>query len=322
MTDAPIPTRPLGSTGLTVGAVGLGCMGMSYAYDPAQRDDAMSIASIHAALDLGVTLIDTAPAYGPYTNEELVGRALRGRRDEAVVATKVGLYVDPLTYEFVKDGRPEAVLASCEESLRRLQVDVIDLFQLHRVDPLTPLEETWVAMAELVARGWVRHLGLSETSVEECARAHAIHPVATVQSELSLWTRDVLDGVLPWCAASGAAFIPFSPLGRGFLTGSIGSDHTFEAKDFRIRNPRFAADAVRANQRIVEEVRAVADAVGGTAAQVAIAWTLAQSPVVVPIPGTRRPDRVRENAGAARLVLAADVLERLDELPAPVGARY
>jgi aryl-alcohol dehydrogenase-like predicted oxidoreductase len=322
MTDSPIPTRPLGATGLTVGAVGLGCMGMSWAYDPGQRDDAMSIATIQAALDLGVTLIDTAPAYGPYTNEELVGHALRGRRDEVVVATKVGLYVDPKTFEFLKDGRPETVATSCEESLRRLQVDVIDLFQLHRVDPSTPLEETWSAMAELVAKGWVRHLGLSETSVAECARAHAIHPVASVQSELSLWTRDPLEGVLPWCAANGAAFIPFSPLGRGFLTGSIAADHSFEAKDFRNRNPRFGPDAVRANQRIVEEVRAVADALGASAAQVAIAWTLAQSPVVVPIPGTRRPDRLRENAGAARVVLAADVRKRLDEIPAPVGTRY
>jgi aryl-alcohol dehydrogenase-like predicted oxidoreductase len=322
MTNSRIPTRPLGNTGLTVGAVGLGCMGMSWAYDPSDRDDASSVEAIHAALDAGVTLIDTAPAYGPYTNEELVGRALRDRQAEAVVATKVGMLVDPKTYEFVKDGRPETILPSCEDSLRRLGVDVIDLFQLHRVDPKTPIEETWSAMAELVAKGWVRHLGLSETSVEECTRAHAIHPVASVQSEMSLWTRDALDGVLPWCAANGAAFIPFAPLGRGFLTGSVGADQDFEAKDFRSSNPRFAADAIRANQRIVDEVRSVADALGATGAQVAIAWTLAQSPVVVPIPGTRRAARVRENAGAAALELTAELLARLDGLPAPVGSRY
>jgi len=317
-----IPTRTLGRPGVEVGAVGLGCMSMSWAYEPSGRDEHRSIAAIHAALDVGVTLIDTAPAYGPYTNEELVGRALAGRRDDAVVATKVGMYVDPKTFEFIKDGRPEAVLSGCEESLRRLGVDVIDLFQLHRVDPNTPLEDTWAAMAELVAKGWVRQLGLSETSVEECARAHAIHPVASVQSEMSLWTRDVLAGVLPWCEANGAAFIPFAPLGRGFLTGSIGADHTFESKDFRARNPRFAADAVRANQAIVDEVRSVADALGATPAQVAIAWTLATSPMVVPIPGTRRPERVLENAGAARLRIPDDLLRRLNDLPAPVGSRY
>jgi aryl-alcohol dehydrogenase-like predicted oxidoreductase len=316
-----IPTRSLG-TGPQVGAVGLGCMGMSWAYDPSDRDEETSIAAIHAALDAGATLIDTAPAYGPHTNEELVGRALRGRRSEAVLATKVGLVVDPKTFEFVKDGRPGSVMASCEDSLRRLDVEVIDLLQLHRVDPDTPLEETWAAMAELVAKGWVLRIGLSETSAAECARAHAMHPVTSVQSELSLWTRDALDEVVPWCAANGASFIPFSPLGRGFLTGSIGADHTFEAKDFRSRNPRFTADAVRANQRIVEEIRAAAEALGATAAQVAIAWTLAQSPAIIPIPGSRRAARVLENAAAAALELPAEILERLDSLPAPVGSRY
>lgn len=321
MTTSPIPTRPLGNTGITVGAVGLGCMGMSWAYDPRQRDDATSIATVHAALDAGVTLIDTAPAYGPGTNEELVGRALAGRRDEAVLATKVGLYVDPASYEFRKDGRPESVVASCEASLRRLGIEVIDLFQLHRVDPATPLEETWGAMGGLVERGLVRAIGLSETSVEECARAAAIHPVASVQSEFSLWTQDARD-VVAWCEANGAAFIPFSPLGRGFLTGSIGAEHAFDAKDFRARNPRFAAGALAANQRLVEEVRFVAAALSATPAQVAIAWTLAQSPAIVPIPGTRRPQRLLENAGAASLVLPPDLRKTLDELPAAVGARY
>ena len=323
MTLNPIPTRRLGANGPVVGAVGLGCMGMSWAYDPAERDADRSTATIHAALDAGVTLIDTAPAYGPFTNEELVGAALVGRRDEAVLATKVGMLVDTKTFEFRMNGRPEHIRESCEDSLRRLQVEQIDLFQLHRVDPATPLEETWGAMAELVERGLVRTLGLSETSAEECARAQAIHPVTSVQSEFSLWTRDAQqNGVLAWCEANGAAFIPFSPLGRGFLTGTIGAEHTFEAKDFRARNPRFADDARAANQRIVDEVRDVAGTLGATPAQVALAWVLAQSECIVPIPGTRRPERLRENAGAASLELPDVERKRLDEIPPPVGTRY
>lgn len=319
----PIPTRTLGKDGPIVGAVGLGCMGMSWAYDPADRDSNRSTETIHAALDAGVTLIDTAPAYGPFTNEELVGAALAGRRREAVLATKVGMLVDTKTFEFVKNGRPEHIRESCEDSLRRLQVDVIDLFQLHRVDPDTPLEETWGAMSELVDRGLVRLLGLSETSAEECARAHAIHPVTSVQSEFSLWTRDVQhNGVLAWCEANGATFIPFSPLGRGFLTGTIGADHTFAEKDFRARNPRFADEARVANQRLVDEVRDVAATLGATPAQVAIAWVLAQSECIVPIPGTRRPERLLENAAAAALDLPDVERKRLDELPPPVGSRY
>jgi aryl-alcohol dehydrogenase-like predicted oxidoreductase len=317
-----IPTRPLGSAGLVAGAVGLGCMGMSWAYDPALRDDDASIAAIHAALDVGATLIDTAPAYGPFTNEELVGRALAGRRDEAVLATKVGMLVDTTTFEFVKNGRPEHVLESAEASLRRLGVDVIDLFQLHRVDPQTPLEDTWGAMASLVERGWVRTLGLSEVTVEQCETAAAIHPVTSVQSEFSLWTREPMADVLPWCEANGASFIPFAPLGRGYLTGSIDADAEFEDKDFRAHNPRFAAEARAANQAIVDEVRAVAAALDATAAQVCLAWLLAQSPAVIPIPGTRRAERVRENAAAAVLVLPDDDRKRLDALPAPVGSRY
>jgi aryl-alcohol dehydrogenase-like predicted oxidoreductase len=295
---------------------------MSWAYDPALKDDDTAIAAIRAALDLGVTLVDTAPAYGPYTNEQLVGRALAGRRDEAVLATKVGLIVDPKTFEFRKDGRPESVKASCEDSLRRLGVQHIDLFQLHRVDPEVPIEETWGAMAELVARGLVGHLGLSEVTVEECARAASVHPVASVQSEFSLWTRDWLDDVLPWCEANGASFIPFAPLGRGYLTGSVDTGTEFEAKDFRARNPRFTPEARAANQVIVDGIRAVADGLGATPAQVAIAWTLAVSPAIVPIPGTRRPARVRENAEAANLVLSDADRKRLDDLPPPTGARY
>lgn len=317
-----IPVRPLGTTGLQVGAVGLGCMSMSWAYDPAMKDDETAIAAIRAGLEMGVTLIDTAPAYGPFTNEELVGRAIHGRRADTVLATKVGLVVDPETFEFRKDGRPESVKVSCEDSLRRLGVEHIDLFQLHRVDPEVPIEETWGAMAELVNRGLVGHLGLSEATVEECARAASVHPVASVQSEFSLWTRDRLADVIPWCEANGATFIPFAPLGRGFLTGAVGASTEFESKDFRSRNPRFTPEARAANQVIVDEIRAVAEGLDATPAQVAIAWTLAVSPVIVPIPGTRRPARVRENAGAATLALSDTDRKRLDDLPAPVGARY
>jgi aryl-alcohol dehydrogenase-like predicted oxidoreductase len=323
MTANRIPTRTLGADGPVVGAVGLGCMGMSWAYDPADRDANRSEATIHAALDLGVTFVDTAPAYGPFANEELVGRALAGRREEAVLATKAGLIVDLNTFEFVKDGRPEAIRQSCEDSLKRLGVEYVDLFQLHRVDPNVPIEETWGAMAELVERGMVGALGLSETSAQECNRAHAVHPVASVQSEFSLWTRDVqTNGVLAWCEANGAALIPFSPLGRGFLTGSIGAEHSFEAKDFRARNPRFAEQALAANQGIVDVVRDVAAALDATAAQVALAWILAQSPCIVPIPGTRRPERLRENAAAADLDLPEDVLAELDQIPVSVAPRY
>ncbi|HEX3826146.1 MAG TPA: aldo/keto reductase [Sporichthyaceae bacterium] len=323
MTDDRIPTRPLGRSGLTVGAVGLGCMSMSWAYDPSQKDDAASVDTIHAALEAGVTLIDTAPAYGPYHNEELLGRALSDRRDQVVLATKLGMSVDLKTFEFTKDGRPENVAPQLEESLRRLQTDVIDLYQLHRVDPNVPVEETWGAMAELVRRGLVRAIGLSEATAQECARAHAVHPVSSVQSEFSLWTRDVLEkGVLAWCESNGATLIPFAPLGRGFLTGAISTEHKFEANDFRARNPRFTDDARAGNQRLVQEVRAVAAEVGVTSAQVALAWTLATSPSIVPIPGTRRRERVLENTAAANVVLPDHLRKRLDELPAPVGARY
>ena len=224
MSDDRIPQRTLGRDGPAVGAVGLGCMGMTWAYNPEDRDEAESIATIHRALDLGVTFLDTADMYGPFTNEELVGRALADRRDEAVLATKAGLVVestDPI--EMRRDGRPEHIREAIDASLSRLQTDHVDLYQLHRVDEDVPLEETWGALAETVAAGKAGAIGLSEVSVDELERAHAIHPVASVQSELSLWTRDPLDGVLPWCAEHGAAFIPFSPLGRGFLTGRLDS---------------------------------------------------------------------------------------------------
>ena len=318
-----LPTRRLGSSDLTAGALGLGCMGMSWAYDPAERDDERSVEVIRRALELGVTLIDTADMYGPYTNEQLVGRALVGCREEAVLATKCGLVVDdPETFAMHRDGRPEHVREAIDASLGRLGTDHVDLYQLHRTDPGVPVEETWGAMAEVVAAGKARAIGMSEATVDELDRAHAIHPVATLQSELSLWTPGPLEDVVPWCREHDAPFIPFAPLGRGFLTGAITSATSFGEGDFRGRNPRFTAEAVDANQAIVEQVRAVAGRLGATPGQVALAWCLAQDEQVVPIPGTRRPERLEENAAAARLELSpADVAE-LDRLPAAAGERY
>ena len=307
--------------GRETGRIGLGCMGMTWAYGGA-RDDAESIATIHRALDIGVTLLDTADMYGPYTNEELVGRAIAGRRPEAVLATKCGLVVeDPGEYVLRRDGRPEHVRAAIEGSLRRLGVDAVDLYQLHRVDPDVPLEDTWGAMAELVAQGKVRALGMSEVGVDELERAHAIHPVASVQSEGSLWTRDAFAEVVPWCAAHGAAFLPFAPLGRGFLTGAL-EPQRFPSGDFRKNNPRFQPEAMDANAALVETVKAVAARHDATPAQVALAWLLAQGEHIVPIPGTRRRSRLEENAAAADLELTPEDLARLDALPEPVGSRY
>jgi len=315
--------RRLGPDGTEVGAIGLGCMGMSAAYSSAERDDAESVAVIRRAVDLGMTLIDTADVYGPFTNEELVGQALAGRRDEVVLATKCGLVVDDAaTSTLRRDGRPEHVREACDASLRRLGTDVIDLYQLHRVDDRVPLEETWGTMATLVQAGKVRAIGLSEVGVEELERAQAIHPVASVQSELSLWTRDPLGEVLPWCAAHRAAFIPFSPLGRGFLTGRITAASSFASDDFRARNPRFAREALQANQALVDRVRTVAGRIGATPAQVALAWVLAKGEQVVPIPGTKKLAYLEENAAAAGVQLGQADLAELDELPAPVGSRY
>jgi len=316
-------------------------MGMSWAYGGSARDDDASMAVIGEALDLGVTLLDTADVYGAGHNEELVGRALASRRNEVMLATKTGLVADASTGEIRRDGSPRHVRDAAEASLRRLRTDVIDLYYLHRVDPQTPLAESWSALAELVAAGKVRQLGLSEVTVEQAAQAHAIHPVAAVQSELSLWTRDALGSarrapvspgasasasqaagdLVGWCAANGAAFVPFAPLGRGFLTGAITSA-TFEQGDFRGANPRFTDEAVAANLRIVDAVRAVAERHGATPAQVAIAWTLAQGDHVIPIPGTKKSRYLRENIGAAELRLTADDLHELDKLPAAVGSRY
>jgi len=308
--------------GRETGRIGLGCMGMTWAYGASDRDEAESIATIHRALDLGVTLLDTADMYGPFTNEELVGRAIAGRRSEVVLATKCGLVVeDEAEYVLRKDGRPEHVRSAVEGSLRRLQTDFIDLYQLHRVDPEVPLEETWGAMASLVEAGKVGAIGLSEVGVGELERAHAIHPVASVQSEGSLWTRDAFEAVVGWCAAHNAAFLPFAPLGRGFLTGAL-APQKFPSGDFRKNNPRFQPEAMDANLALVERVKAVAARHDATPAQVALAWLLAQDEHIVPIPGTKRRSRLEENAAAAQLRLTPADLAELDTLPEAVGSRY
>ncbi|MCU1692792.1 MAG: aldo/keto reductase family oxidoreductase [Frankiales bacterium] len=311
--------RTLGTSGPRVGAVGLGCMGMSWAYGAEQRDDDVSLQVVRRALDLGVTLIDTADVYGPFVNEQLVGRALQGRRDEAFLATKVGLVAGD--GGITRDGSPQHVRAGIDASLQRLGVDHVDLWQLHRVDEAVPVEETWGAMAEAVQAGKVRYLGMSEVGVAELEKAHAVHPVTTVQSELSLWTRDPLAEVLPWCAAHGVGFLPFSPLGRGYLTGTVTAG-SFGDDDFRSRNPRFTSEAMAANTALVDVVKDVAERVLATPAQVALAWVLAQGPSVVPIPGTKKVHYLEENAASAHVVLSPQDLADLDALPAPVGARY
>jgi aryl-alcohol dehydrogenase-like predicted oxidoreductase len=316
-----LPTRGLGADGPRVGAIGLGCMPLSFGYVDAPTDDDPA-ALLHRAIDLGVTLLDTADVYGPFTNEEAVGAALRGRRGEVTLATKVGLLVGPNGgYPLSNDALPERIATEIDGSLRRLRTDHVDLYYLHRVDPDVPLEESWGALAELVRAGKVGAIGLCEVDVVQLELAHAIHPVAAVQSELSLWTRDALPEVVPWCAANGAAFVAFSPLGRGFLTGTI-TEASFDPTDFRSRNPRFTAEAIEVNQPMVATVREVAERLGATAAQVAIAWTLAQGSHVVPIPGTKRLRYLEENVAAARLLLGAEHLAALDAMPEPSGPRY
>ncbi|MER7956876.1 aldo/keto reductase [Streptomyces sp. NPDC096030] len=313
----------LGGSERTFAAVGLGCMGMSWGYDELGRDENESIGVIRHALELGADLVDTADQYGPFTNELLVGKALRGHRDRALLATKGGLVVDdPATYRSHRDGRPEYLRAAVEASLERLGVDHVDLYQLHRIDPEVPVEESWGALAELVKEGKLGALGLSEASAEEIGRAHAVHPVASVQSELSLWSRDALtDGVVEFCGREGIAFVAFAPLGRGFLSGLISGPQDLPTVDGRHRIPRFQPEALSANQAIVERVRSVADGLGATVAQVAIAWVLAQGEHVGVIPGTKTRRYLQDNVAAGSLVLPPEALEQLAVLPAAVGAR-
>ena len=321
MADTTLPTRTLGSaangTELVVSALGLGCMGMSAFYGALDEDE--STATLHAALDAGVTFLDTADMYGPFTNEELVGRAIASRRDEVVLATKFGNEFLPNGGRRV-NGRPDYVRSACDASLRRLGVETIDLYYQHRVDTSVPVEETWGAMAELVRAGKVRHLGISEAAPETIRRAHATHPVTALQTEWSLWTRDVEeDGVLATVRELGIGFVPYSPLGRGFLSGAIRSADDLAEDDFRRANPRFQGENMTRNLELVDEVRALAEAKGATAGQVALAWLLAKGPDVVPIPGTKRRSYLAENIGAADVVLTSEELDRLEAV-LPVGA--
>jgi len=314
--------RKLGKD-LAVSAIGLGCMGMSEFYGVG--DERESIAVIHRALSLGVTLLDTADVYGPYTNEELVGRAIRDRRDRVVLATKFGNQRGADGAWIGVSGRPEYVHSACDASLRRLGVDHVDLYYQHRVDRTVPIEETVGAMAELVRAGKVRHLGLSEASPETVRRAHAVHPIAALQTELSLWTREAEDGVLPVARELGIGFVAYSPLGRGFLAGRFRSESDFGAGDFRRHHPRFQGENLRRNLELADRVAALAKAKGVTPPQLALAWVLARGRDVVPIPGTKRLRYLEENVAAAAIRLDADDLRRLDEAApkgAAAGARY
>ena len=306
---------------LDVSRIGLGAMGMSAFYAGAGSDDAESIRTIHRALDLGVTLIDTAELYGPFTNEELVGRAIAGRRDEVVLATKFGVY-SHATRSLGIDSSPENIRVAVEGSLRRLGTDHIDLYYQHRVDPSVPIEDVMGTLAGLVHEGTIRHIGLSEAGPSTIRRANAVHPVSALQTEFSLLTRDVQAEILPTVRELGIGFVAYSPLGRGFLTGAIRSTADIADGDFRKTNPRFVEGNLEQNLAIVEVVRAVADEHGATPAQVALAWLLAQGDDIAVIPGTKHVHRLEENVGADDLMLTDDQLARLTALAPPVGTRY
>ena len=314
----------LGSQGLEVSAEGLGCMGMTWAYGTG--DEKTGEETIHRALELGVTFLDTAEIYGPHTNEQLVGRAIAGHRPEFEIATKFGFRINPDDpYARAVDGTPENVRRACDGSLERLGVDHIDLYYQHRIDPEVPIEETVGAMAELVEAGKVRYIGLSESSAETIRRAHDVHPLTAVQVEYSLWTRDLEDEVLPTVRELDIGLVAYSPLGRGFLTGQIRSMDDLPEDDWRRGNPRFQEEALRENIQLADRVAEVAEQAGATPAQVAIAWVMAKGEDIVPIPGTKHVDRLEENAGATELELSAEQIATLDETVSPEsvrGSRY
>jgi aryl-alcohol dehydrogenase-like predicted oxidoreductase len=312
-------TRKIGSQGLTAGAIGLGCMGMTHAYGTG--DETESIATIHRAIDCGVTLLDTAEVYGPHTNEVLVGKAIRGRRHEVVLATKFGFVIGSGVTQL--DGSPANAKRAAEGCLQRLGVDAIDLYYLHRKDPKVPIEETVGAMKELVEAGKVRYIGLSEVGAETIRRAHQVHPISAVQSEYSLWERGIEESVLPAMRELGIGLVPFSPLGRGYLTGALQSSSTFVEGDFRRGLPRFDDAHMAANRKLVDIVKSVAQRRGATPAQVALAWILIEAPDAVPIPGTKRRTYLDDNLGAANLRLTAEDMAELNGLASmAVGERY
>ncbi len=309
-------TRELGKSGLAVSALGLGCMGMSEFYGA--HDEREAIATIHEAMDLGINLLDTADAYGPFTNEQLVGRAIQGHRDEVILATKFG-NVRGADGRFLGiNGRPEYVMAACDASLRRLRVNTIDLYYQHRVDPNTPIEDTVGAMERLVEQGKVRYLGLSEAAIDTLRRAHAVHPIAALQTEYSLWSRDPEDGLLDACRELGIGFVAYSPLGRGFLAGRFKSFDDLAPDDWRRTSPRFQGENFQKNLDLVERLKEMAAEKGCTAAQLALAWVLAQGEDIVPIPGTKQRQYVRENVGTLDVEITPEDFERLDEI-APKG---
>lgn len=319
-----IPQRALGRQGLTVSEQGLGCMGMSEFY--AGRDDAESVATLERALDLGVTFLDTADVYGPFTNEELLGRFLRGRRKNIVLATKFGILRDPADpARRGACGKPDYVRRCCEGSLRRLGIETIDLYYQHRVDPEIPIEETVGAMAELVREGKVRYLGLSEAGPATLQRANAVHPISALQSEYSLWSRDPEEEVLPVCRELGIGFVAYSPLGRGFLTGRFRRPEDLPADDYRRHSPRFQGENFQKNLDLLHSIERLAAAKACTTSQMALAWVLAQSPNIVPIPGTKRRRYLEENVGAMQVTLSkAELAEIADVVPpgAAAGHRY
>ena len=320
-----VKKRTLGKSNLEVSAVGLGCMGMSFAYPPFP-DKREMISLIQSAVQLGVTFFDTAEAYGPFANEELLGEALAPYRDRVVIATKFGFRFDPGTHkQSGLDSRPEHIKEVAEASLKRLKTDVIDLFYQHRVDPNVPIEDVAGAVKELITQGKVKHFGLSEAGVQTIRRAHAVQPVTALQNEYSLWWREPEKEVLPALAELGIGFVPFSPLGRGFLTGAIGQNRTFEKNDFRSNLPRFASENRKANEALVDVIERFAQRKNATPAQIALAWLLAQKPWIVPIPGTTKLQRLKENVEAAQIELTQVDIQQLDEAASNVtiqGARY